>query len=120
MPNLNRYIITKVSTDNQFFETELYYSVSSIMETIGIDVDEITLSLNRAFQVCETLHISIDRNFKKIFCYDGKSLSTDWKISALGCYLIIINCNPVNEQVAKAQLYFSIAYQANKKKNDKT
>ena len=44
-----------------------------------------------------------------MYCYDGESLVADWKVSSLAHYLITINCNPANEQVAKAQVYFAFS-----------
>ena len=91
------------------FETGLHYFVSEIMETLDIDdADEIERSLSRTFQVCDTLRISVSRNFKRVYRYDGHNMIADWKISSLACYLIVINSNPGNERVAKAQLYFAM------------
>jgi hypothetical protein len=91
------------------FEAALNYSVSDIMERLDIgDADEIAHSVERALQACGCLHIPLDQNFKKVYLSDGKNMIADWKISPLACYLIVINCNPGNERVAKAQLYFAI------------
>lgn len=92
-----------------FFEVRLNYFVSEIMDMLDIeDADEIVLSLYRAFQVCGTLQLPLHRNFKKVYRFDGENMIADWKISSLACYLLIINCNPINENVAKAQLYFAV------------
>lgn len=98
---------------NWYFETKLNYFVSEIMQTLSIiNYDEINTSIKRAFQICETLKIPVNQNFKKIYCFDGISLIDDWKISPLACYLIIINCNPIHESVAKAQVYFAMHQKA--------
>ena len=92
-----------------YFETKLNYFASEVMETLEIEDDlEITTSLNRAVQACGTLNIPFNNNFKKVYRYDGENLIADWKISPLACYLIIINCNPSHESVAKAQLFFAM------------
>jgi len=92
-----------------YFENRLNLFASEIMETLEIeDSDEIALAINRAFRACGSLNIPFNRNFKKVYRFDGIQLMMDWKISPLACYLIIINCNPDNEQVAKAQLYFAM------------
>jgi len=91
-----------------FFEARLNYFASEIMQSLEIeDAEEIANSYYRAFQACSVLHISFNRNFKRVYRYDGTNMIADWKVSALAYYLIIINCNPCNEQVAKAQLYFA-------------
>jgi len=92
-----------------FKNFELNYFVSDIMSNLNIDnAQEIEISLKRTFNACNTLRISKRQNFKKIYRFDGKNLHIDWKISSLACYLIIINCNPTNEFVARAQLHFAL------------
>ena len=94
---------------NRFFETKLIYLMSEIKESLKIEnSDEIDLAFSRAIQACEALHIPFDYHFKKLFRYEGQQLIVDWKISSLASYLIIVNCNPTNKNVAKAQLYFAV------------
>lgn len=86
---------------------KLNYFVSDIMSRLNIeDKNEINISLNRTFDACTTLHISKHKNFKKIYRFDGENIHIDWKISSLACYLIIINCNPNNKNVAVAQVQY--------------
>ena len=90
-----------------YFEARLHYFVSEIMEMLDIDdAEEIEASLTRAIQTCGTLQLAFNLNFKRVYRCDGQHVKTDWKLSSLACYLIIINCNPCYERVAKAQLYF--------------
>jgi len=92
-----------------FLDSKLHYFASEIMSTLDIeDNEEMSASINRAFQACKILHIPINRNFRKIFRYDGNNLMVDWKLSPFACYLIIINCSPEHENVAKAQLFFAM------------
>ena len=92
-----------------FFETRLNYFINDILEMLNIkDTEEISSSLNRAFQACAALNISFEKNFKRVYRFNGENLIADWKISPLGGYLIIINCSPSHETVAKAQLYFAM------------
>ncbi|MEO8085981.1 MAG: hypothetical protein ABI763_04125 [Bacteroidota bacterium] len=102
--------IIEVHQDRQrFFEAHLPYFANEIMETLAIaDADEIALALKRTFEAFSILHIPVHHNFKRVFRYDGENLITDWMVSSLAHYLIIINCNPANERVAKAQLYFAL------------
>ena len=97
------------------FEAKLNYFACDIMETLDIeDAAEIATSLNRAFQACGSLNIPFSSNFKRVYRFNGKELIADWKISSLACYLIIINCNPCHESVAKAQLFFAMNKTTNK------
>ncbi|MDZ4809645.1 MAG: hypothetical protein SGI96_15450 [Bacteroidota bacterium] len=112
MPDQHNQSENRVEEKKQqqwFFEARLNYFVSEIMNRLDIDdTDEITMSLKRAFQACDILHLPIHRNFKRVYRFDGEKMIADWKISGLACYLVIINCNPGNENVAKAQLYFAM------------
>jgi hypothetical protein len=102
-------VIDQQCKSDWFFEPRLNYLASDVMKTLEIeDPNEMDSSINRAIQACEAMHISLKRNFKKVYCFDGRNLIDDWKISSLACYLIVINCNPGYERVAKAQLYFAM------------
>ena len=102
-------IVMQEHQKQQWFKNFILdYFVSDIMSNLNIhDALEIQISLDRTFAACTTLQISKHQNFKKIYRFDGENLHIDWKISSLACYLIIINCNPSNEFVARAQLHFA-------------
>jgi hypothetical protein len=92
-----------------YYESRLDYFASEIMEMLEVkDPEDSVFSLSRAIQACQTLDIPVNNNFKKVYRFDGINLVADWKVSPLACYLLIVNCNPVNEQVAKAQLFFAM------------
>ena len=103
-------IVMQEHQNQQWFSNlNLNYFVRDIMNNLNInDVLEIDLAVKRTFDVCKILRISRNDNFKKIYRFDGKNLHIDYKISALACYLIIINCNPSNEYVARAQMHYAI------------
>ena len=103
-------IVLQEHQKQQWFKNfKLNYFVSDIMNNLNIDnSQEIEISMNRTFAVCNTLQISKKQNFKKIYRFDGENLLIDWKISSLACYLIIINCNPSNEFIARAQLHYAL------------
>jgi hypothetical protein len=87
----------------------LNYFVRDIMHNLNIiDDNEIEMAVKRTLDACKILQISQNQNFKKIYRFDGSNLHIDWKISSLACYLIIINCNPSNEFVARAQMHFAL------------
>lgn len=92
-----------------FYETRLRYFAHDVLEMLEVtDQLEAAYSLNRTFQACKTLGIPLDKNFKRVYRFNGKDLIEDYKISPFACYLLIINCNPSHESVAKAQLYFAM------------
>jgi hypothetical protein len=85
---------------------KLAYYASDIMERMGdISAEDFADTLFRTFKICSALDIPINDNFKKTYRYDGEKLITDWQISSLACYLLMLNGNPMNPSVAKVQLY---------------
>ncbi|MBL7932947.1 MAG: hypothetical protein JNL60_13650 [Bacteroidia bacterium] len=63
-------------------------------------------AIQRTIQTLQSLNIPFERNFKRVFRFNGEQMVADWKVSPLAMYLIIINCDPVHETVARAQLFF--------------
>jgi prophage antirepressor-like protein len=101
--------ILQSSKLDPFFENEQLFFASDVFDLLGIsDEGQKKFSIRRAFQSCVTLSLPLNRNFKHIYRFGNSGLISDWQVSALGCYLIIINCDPKYEQVAKAQLFFAI------------
>ncbi|HYG38105.1 MAG TPA: hypothetical protein VD908_05775 [Cytophagales bacterium] len=93
---------------NQFNDLRLTYYASEIMEKLGCEEEEeMTHSMDRVFQVCQSINLPVQSNFRRIYRYDGNKLSIDWKVSPLGCYLLMINGNPCNPNVARAQVFFA-------------
>lgn len=85
----------------------LQYSLSELMEVLEIEqVKDLEEPLKRAINVCVSLHISVEDNFKKIYKYEEGVMKPDWELSPLAGYLLMINCDPSNPLIAKAQLLF--------------
>lgn len=104
------YIEDLMLTENfvQFDELDLRYYASDIMESLDCeDSEEMNEAIARVLQVCHSLDIPLGKNFKRIYRYDGDRLCIDWKLSSLACYLLMINGNPCNPNVARAQLFFA-------------
>ena len=90
-------------------EVQLEHLASEVLESLEVaDEAEIADSLSRAFLACQMLHIPVQRHFRRVFCFDGIQMIADWKMSSLACYLLVINCNPSHEAVAKAQLFYAM------------
>lgn len=95
------------SRREQFVRPQWSHFASEIKEMLEIDdLGEFEQALQRTFQSIQSLQLPLERNFKKVFRYNGQQLVQDWKVSPLASYLIIINCNPAHATVARAQLYF--------------
>lgn len=107
--SLNENTLQRFEDRQWFTDPKMNYFLSEILVLLNIDDEtEMAKSFTRAMEACLSLQIPINRNFKRIYCYNGNDIIADWKMSALALYLIVINCNPNNELVAKAQLHFAI------------
>lgn len=95
------------SRKEQFSSPRLMHFASDIQEMLAItDALEFEEAVQRTFQTFESLNLPFEKNFKRVFRFNGSQLVPDWKISSLASYLIIINCKPSHETVARAQLFF--------------
>ncbi|HET6244587.1 MAG: hypothetical protein H0V01_08795 [Bacteroidetes bacterium] len=71
------------------------------------DVFEFNEAVNRALKTCQSLSISLNQHFKRIYSgHHHQTLNAEWHFTSLACYLVIINANPANYNVARAQLFF--------------
>lgn len=96
----------------QLHKPKLEYYASDLIERLGYDKEQsFAEPITRTLHACTSLHISVRDNFKKVYSYDEVGrMSIDWQMSALGCYLLMINCDPSNPIVARAQLMFMMKY----------
>lgn len=80
---------------------------SELAERLSATEEELDTAIERAFKACASLNISIKQNFKSVFRTCDDHLVTDWKLSPLACYLIVINADPANPRVARMQIHFA-------------
>jgi hypothetical protein len=80
---------------------------SELTDQLRISEEDFDDAIERAFSACVSLNIPIKDNFKSIFRSFENYVVTDWKLSSLACYLIVINADPANPDVARAQLLFA-------------
>lgn len=80
---------------------------SELTERLEISEEELDAATERAFKACTSLGISTRQNFKSVFRTCDDHLVTDWKLSPLACYLIVINADPANQRVARMQVHFA-------------
>ncbi len=67
------------------------------------DLDATRKAINKAMTVCMTLNIPVIDNFQQIETAEDRH---DFKLSRFACYLTVMNGDPRNEKVARAQAYF--------------
>ncbi|NSL88711.1 hypothetical protein ECE50_017855 [Chitinophaga sp. Mgbs1] len=109
MLKLFDYLEEVIATEriSQLNNPPLLYTTSQIMKELGYtEVALIQEPLDRAMRACTSLQIPVNYNFRKIYCFKDGEMITDWQLSELATYLFMINCNPLNPVVAKAQLIF--------------
>jgi hypothetical protein len=87
----------------------VHFYASDLRDQLGFtDEEDFEEALQRAMKVCRTLAISLEENFRSVYRFDSTQLVSDWKLSNLACYLVIVNANPENRNVARAQVYFAV------------
>lgn len=95
--------------NDSFLDNGPLLFVNDVLDQLHISDDSEKIdALRRAFQNCITLGMPLSKNFKKVYRFTNEGIVPDWQLSPLASYLIIINCNPKHESVAKAQLFFAI------------
>lgn len=80
---------------------------SELGDRLKLKEAELDKAVERAFSACRSLDISVSKNFKSVFRPCADHLITDWKLSSLACYLIVINADPSNQAVARVQILFA-------------
>ncbi|MES2734212.1 MAG: hypothetical protein V4714_20865 [Bacteroidota bacterium] len=82
---------------------------SDLLDMLGLEsFEEILEPIERAKRTCQTMGIPENQHFKQIYRFNSLSMSLrpDYKLTPLATYLITVNANPANINVAKAQVYF--------------
>jgi hypothetical protein len=98
------------------FETNppFRHYASELLEMLGFtEFEEILAPIERAMLACQTTGIPEDQHFKQIYRFNSLSMSLrcDYKLTPLAAYLVTVNANPANINVAKAQVYFFLKSQ---------
>lgn len=95
--------------EDSFFKSDQLFFANDIFDLLDIkDETQQKSAITRAFQSCVSSSVPLNSNFRPVYRFGDNGLIADWQLSALACYLIIINCDPHYKQVAKAQLFFAI------------
>jgi len=68
--------------------------------------------INKAIGTCTTLGIAVIDNFSQVQRVIDGSPCEDYKLSRFSCYLVAMNGNTSNPEVASAQAYFAAAAEA--------
>jgi hypothetical protein len=98
---------TIILMEEQQIPTKYICYASELTDRLKISEDDFDDAMERAFSACVSLDIPIKTNFRSVYRSFENYLVTDWKLSSLACYLIIINSDPANANVARIQLLFA-------------
>jgi DNA-damage-inducible protein D len=85
-------------------DTQLRYLASELLNFGLSDISEIEEAVNRALHVCRAAGLPAKHHFKPVYIYDRGGIIADWRLSALGRKLVLLNANPENPYVARLQL----------------
>ena len=81
-----------------------HYAID-VLERAGIDdQQEMEGALLRAMQVCRSMNIPLDENFKMVYRNDGHDIVRDFKLSDLASSLLMMNASTANVFVARTQI----------------
>jgi hypothetical protein len=89
-----------------YVEVPLRCLASHVAEELELNEEEMTLAMQRTFDVCCHMRINIREHFRQVYISDNECMRTDWLMSDLGSYLLLINGSTANPHVARAQIYF--------------
>lgn len=89
---------------DKLFETELSYFASDLFNFGMISYDEIDIAIQRAINICKTAGLTIKQNFKPVYIYKNNEIVCDWRLSALGRKLVLLNASANNPFVARLQI----------------
>jgi len=83
---------------------DLRFLSADLLEHFGFeDEHSIDQAVHRAIQACISLKIAHTKHFRHIYLIRENVIVPAWKLSALGCYLTLINENPSHPMVARMQ-----------------
>jgi len=102
--NFSGDLFEQYSKDNGY----TYWFATKLMELLGYkSMSSFSKAINKAMTTCNTLNIPILENFEQMTnVIDGKSV-IDFRLSRFACYLVAMNADNKNPEVAKAQAYFA-------------
>jgi hypothetical protein len=86
-------------------QVQLTHLASELVDAYGYKEQELNYAIEHAFNVCLALDIPIEFHFKRVYLDIDHQLTTDWMLSDLGSYLLLISGNSHNPNVARARMY---------------
>jgi hypothetical protein len=82
-----------------------YFSVDLLERFHFSDEHDLDQAVERAIRACQVLNIPIRKHFRKVFWFRETGIQRGWRLSALGCYLTLINEDPGHPDIAGFQAF---------------
>jgi len=90
---------------DSFQERNCKYYASEVFKDENFDEEEtIYKAIDRAIKACISINLSVGQHFKTVYKSVNDDIYIDWKMSAFGCYLALINGDPTNPMIARLQM----------------
>ena len=82
------------------------YSAHDLLDYLDYEmITDIDTAIDRAINVCHSVNMPVNENFMMIYrAGENGQLQRDWRLSPLAYYLVILNGDPVNINVARAHV----------------
>jgi hypothetical protein len=90
--------------DNLADQNLTYYASDMLQLTGCKSMDELSMALRRATEVCTCMHIPLRENFKVVFRPQNGELLQDWRLSPMAYMLLVLNSNSQSDLVAQLQV----------------
>ena len=86
-------------------DRQLTCYASDLLEQRGCEnMGELGQAVKRATEVCHSMHLPLQENFKVVFRSVNGNVVQDWRLSPMAYLLMVLNADPHNEMVARTQV----------------
>jgi len=86
--------------------SDLRYLSCDLVEKLQLsDEHLLDRAIERAMDACISLSVPSRKHFRRVFIIKENGIHRGWRMSALGCYLTIVNEDPVHPLVAQFQAF---------------
>jgi hypothetical protein len=96
-----------VLSGERTIDVPLLHLASELAAEFGYaDEQELAGAIEDTFEVCCMMNVSITTHFRKVYIYQNGTLKTDWLLSDLATYMLLMNGHATNPKVAQARMYW--------------
>ncbi|WP_299757192.1 hypothetical protein [uncultured Pontibacter sp.] len=86
-------------------EKDLTCYASDLLQQHGCEsMNELSQAIKRATEVCNSMHLPLQENFKVVYRSRNGEVVQDWRLSPMAYMLMVLNANAKNDLVARTQV----------------